>query len=91
MRWVLIAVAVVQPVIDVDANSRLVMGLIGIVFAFVWYNSDFATKDERRQRRVKTARPDSETVGRSAGRSAAGTYLAAKRLKKAVEERKRDS
>jgi hypothetical protein len=88
---VLIAVAVVQPVIDVDANSRLVMGLIGIVFAFVWYNSDFATKDERRQRRVKTARPDSETVGRSAGRSAAGTYLAAKRLKKAVEERKRDS
>lgn len=88
---VLIAVAVVQPVIDIDANSRLVMGLIGVVFAFVWYNSDFATKDERKERRVKSARPDSETVGRSAGRTAADTYLAAKRLKKAVAERKRDT
>jgi len=87
---VLIAVAVFQPVTDIDANARLVMGLLGVVFAFVWYNSDFATKDERRVRRQKTARPSSEEVGRSAGRTAADTYLAAKRLKKAVGDRKRE-
>lgn len=88
---VLVAVAVFQPFVDVDANARLIMGMLGVVFAFVWFNSDFATKDERKVRRVKTARPSSDTVGRSAGRTAADTYLAAKRLKKAVGDRKRDS
>jgi hypothetical protein len=96
-RWLdvavmgLVAVAVVQPVISVDANARLLMGVLGVVFAFVWWNSDFTTRDERKQRRTKAARPDAEQVGRSAGRSAAGTYMAAKRLKKAVVDDRRDT
>jgi hypothetical protein len=96
-RWVdvaiiaLIAVATVQPVIAIDANARLLMGLLGVVFAFVWWNSDFSTRSERKQRRTKTARPDAEQVGRTAGRSAAGTYMAAKRLKKAVVDDRRDT
>jgi hypothetical protein len=95
-RWldvaimILIAVATVQPVIAIDGNARLLMGLLGVVFAFVWWNSDFSTKDERKQRRTKAARPDAEQVGRAAGRSAAGTYMAAKRLKKAVVDDRRD-
>ncbi|MFK8025660.1 MAG: hypothetical protein AB8G26_17015 [Ilumatobacter sp.] len=84
----LIVFAVVQPFVSIDANARLVMGLLGVVFAFVWYNSDFATKDERQTRRVKTARPDAEATGRSAGRTAAEGYLAAKRLKKAVTDKR---
>lgn len=85
----LVAVAVVQPWIEIDSNGRILIGLLGIVLAFVWWNTDFATKDQRKQRRVRTPTPDSEQVGRSAGRSAAETYLAAKRLKKtAIDDRR---
>ena len=87
----LVAVAAVQPWIEVDANARILIGLLGVVLAFVWWNTDFATKDERKQRRRQTPTPDSEELGRSAGRSAAQTYLAAKRLKKSVIDDRRDS
>lgn len=86
----LVAAAVVQPWIDVDANARLLIALLGVVLAFVWWNTDFATKDERKQRRRQTPSPDSEQIGRSAGRSAAQTYLAAKRLKKAAIDDRRE-
>ncbi len=85
----LVAVAVVQPWIAIDANARILIGLLGVVLAFVWWNTDFATKEERQQRRRRTPTPDAEQVGRSAGRSAAETYLAAKRLKKAVVDDRR--
>jgi len=85
----LVAAAVVQPWVDIDSNGRILIGLLGVVLAFVWWNTDFATKDQRKQRRVRTPTPDSEQVGRSAGRSAAETYLAAKRLKKtAIDDRR---
>jgi uncharacterized membrane protein YhaH (DUF805 family) len=85
----LVAVAVVQPWIAIDANAQILIGLLGVVLAFVWWNTDFATKEERQQRRRQTPTPDAEQVGRSAGRSAAETYLAAKRLKKAVVDDRR--
>lgn len=85
----LVAVAVVQPWLDVDANARLIIALLGVVLAFVWWNTDFASKGQRRERRRRTPTPDAEAVGRSAGRSAAETYLAAKRLKKAVVDDRR--
>jgi hypothetical protein len=85
----LVAVAVGQPWVDVDANTRLLIALLGVVLAFVWWNTDFATKEERKQRRRQTPTPDSEQIGRSAGRSAAQTYLAAKRLKKAAIDDRR--
>ena len=85
----LVAVAVVQPWIDIDSNGRILIDLLGVVLAFVWWNTDFATKTERKQRRRQTPTPDAEQVGRSAGRSAAETYLAAKRLKKtAIDDRR---
>jgi uncharacterized membrane protein YhaH (DUF805 family) len=86
----LIAVAAVQPWVDIEAGTRLIIALLGVVLAFVWWNTDFATKDQRKQRRRQTPTPDAEAVGRSAGRSAAETYLAAKRLKKAVIDDRRD-
>lgn len=118
----LIVFASIQPVYEVDNSTRALMIGLGLVMAFVWWNTDFATRDERRQRRrgrseaaAKSAGttlgatrgstdgdadadadadvdsgPDSEQAGRSAGRSAAQTYLAAKRLKKAmVDDRKK--
>lgn len=87
----LVAVAVVQPWVDVEANARILIALLGVVLAFVWWNTDFATKDERKRRRRERATPDAEQLGRSAGRSAAGAYLAAKRLKKtAIDDRRKD-
>ncbi len=103
----LILFASVQPVYEVQRGTRALMIALGLVMAFVWWNSDFATRDERKKRRGSrssgaarsagravrekrnqvgddTARPDAEEAGRTAGRSAAQTYLAAKRLKKAM-------
>ena len=103
----LIVFASIQPVYEVQSATRALMIALGLVMAFVWWNSDFATRDERKERRGSRSsstarsagqavraksssdeeakpRPDSEEAGRSAGRSAAQTYLAAKRLKKAM-------
>lgn len=96
---VLIVVASVQPVVEVQNSTRVLMIALALVMAFVWWNSDFAVREERKQRRLSStarsagkaaaARPDSQEVGKAAGRSAAGTYLAAKRLKKAMVDDRR--
>jgi uncharacterized membrane protein YhaH (DUF805 family) len=86
----LVVIAVVQPWLEIDANARILIAMLGVVLAFVWWNTDFASKDERKQRRRRTPTPDAEAFGRSAGRSAAETYLAAKRLKKAVVDDRRN-
>lgn len=87
----LVAIAAVQPWFELETNARILVGLLGVVLAFVWWNTDFATKDERKDRRARRVAPDAEEVGRSAGRSAAEAYLAAKRLKKSmVDDRRSD-
>ena len=86
-----VAVAVVQPVVDVDNTARLLMALLGLVLTFVWWNTDFAMREQRKVRRRGATRPDAEAVGRNAGRSAAQTYLAAKRLKKAMVDDRRSN
>jgi hypothetical protein len=103
----LIIFAAIQPVYEIERATRALMIALCMVMAFVWWNSDFATSDERKERRgarssgvarsagkavsAKSSpgtdakpRSDVEDAGRSAGRSAAQTYLAAKRLKKAM-------
>lgn len=85
----LVAVAAIQPWVPLETNARILVALLGVVLAFVWWNTDFATKEERKERRRERATPDAEEVGRSAGRSAAGAYLAAKRLKKSVVDDRR--
>lgn len=109
----LILLAAIQPIYAVQGATRALMIALGLVMAFVWWNSDFSTRDERKERRGSrsagaartagravrskttadddaTSRPDAEEAGRNAGRSAAQTYLAAKRLKKAmVDDRKK--
>ncbi len=86
----LVVVVCVQPVIEVDSSTRLLMALLGFVMGFVWWNTDFATKSERKKRRVKTAGPSADEVGKTAGKTAAEGYLAAKRLKKAMIDDRRD-
>lgn len=100
--------ASIQPIYTVQTSTRAIMILLALVLGFVWWNTDFATRNERKERRrggshsAATAagraarstpadtKVDPEIAGRAAGRSAAQTFLAAKRLKKAmVDDRKR--
>ncbi|MEM1334354.1 MAG: hypothetical protein AAGG08_12950, partial [Actinomycetota bacterium] len=86
-RWidlVVIAVIVVgaaQPVVSIESSTRILMGLLAVVLAFVWWHTDFAMRPERKARRAATARPSSEEVGRSAGRTVARGIRGARRLK----------
>jgi hypothetical protein len=47
--------AAVQPAIEVDSNSRLVMLVMAAVQAFVWLNTNFVAKPTARQRRLAGA------------------------------------
>lgn len=77
-RWldvlvmVLLLVAAFQPVVDVDSTGRLLLGVIAFVMFFVWLNSDFAEKPVRKQRKAGAGRPESEEIGRKAGRVVGG-------------------
>ncbi|MFN3258245.1 MAG: hypothetical protein ACE37B_21405 [Ilumatobacter sp.] len=81
--------AAVQPVVSVGDNARLLMLMLAVVLAFVWWNTDFATKDERKARRMATkstrrrpSRPTSEEVGQKAGRLVGDGVNFARRAKK---------
>ena len=77
----LVILTVVQPFIEVDSSVRVLAALLAVVLAFVWWNTDFATKPERKARRRTMARPSSEEVGRQAGRTVADGIKAGRRLK----------
>ncbi len=86
-RWidvgviVLIVVGAVQPFVSIDSGTRILMLLLALVLGFVWWHTDFAMKPERKERRAARARPSSEEIGRSAGRSVAKGIKGARRLK----------
>ncbi len=86
-RWIdlvvigLVAVGSVQPFVSVESGTRVLMALLAVVLVFVWWHTDFATRPERKERRAATARPSSEEIGRSAGRSVAKGITGARRLK----------
>ena len=78
-RWFDVAVIAVLVVaallpVSIDNTSRAVMLAIGAVYAFVWWNSSFAT-------RVASTGPNdrSEAVGRVAGRLAGTAVRAARK------------
>ncbi len=67
----LIVVLAVQPWLPADGGTRGVMVAIAGVLGVVWYYTDFAEREERRERRMVAAagqRP--EEIGRTAGRVA---------------------
>jgi hypothetical protein len=84
-RWfdlvlmVLLLVMAVQPWLDVDNTSRILMAAIAAVYFFVWFHTDFADRAARRARRAARARPSSEERGRQAGRLVGDSVNALKR------------
>jgi hypothetical protein len=95
-RWLDIVVvlllvgAAFQPMFDVDSTGRLMLGAIAFVMFFIWLNSDFAEKPVRRKRKANLlegrARPQSEEIGKKAGRVVGDGVNAAKRLGKKLRE-----
>ncbi|MEO1059344.1 MAG: hypothetical protein AAFY28_20760, partial [Actinomycetota bacterium] len=59
---------------------------IAVVLGFVWFFTDFATKDERKARRAARARPASEELGQQAGRFVGDSINTAKRWKQAYDD-----
>ena len=99
-RWldvvvmVLLIVAAFQPVADVDSTGRLLLCGIAFVMFFIWLNSDFSEKaarkqekvQEKQERRERLARPQSEEIGKKAGRAVGGGVNAAKRLRQKMKD-----
>jgi hypothetical protein len=75
---VLVGVAV-QPWVDIDGTSRLMIGAIAFVLFFVWFHTDFEDREGRKARRAAKAKPSSEQRGRQAGRTVGDSVNAIKR------------
>jgi hypothetical protein len=77
-----VVAAAVQPWVDVDVGTRAIMIGVAVVYGFVWFYSDFAEKQARRERRAATATGDrGQDLGRSAGRLAGNAVTAWRRRK----------
>jgi hypothetical protein len=71
-----LVVAAALPWLDVDNTSRLLMVIVAVILAVVWWNSSFATPARRTPDEMVDR---SEAVGRFAGRAVANTVKAARR------------
>lgn len=79
---VVIAVLVgfaLQPWVEMSALGRLVLIAIAVPMVFLWWYTDWEERSGRKQRRAGRAGAHSGELGKSAGRKAAGAYLAGKR------------
>ena len=103
-RWLDVVVmlllvgAAFQPVLDVDSTGRLLLCGIAFVMFFIWLNSDFAEKAvskknkkrAKQARQLRLARPQSEELGKKAGRAVGGGVNTAKRMNKKRKETRQE-
>ena len=68
----LLVAAAVQPWFSVDNVTRTMLVAIAFVLFFIWFHTDFETRDERKSRKARQSRPSSEDYGRHAGRLVGG-------------------
>lgn len=94
-RWLdvvvmaLLVVAAFQPFVHVDSTGRAMLGAVTMILFFIWLNSDFTEKAERKsrlkvlkaERQQRLARPQSEEIGKKAGRMFGSGVKAARRYK----------
>jgi hypothetical protein len=74
-------VAAVQPVVHIEAASRLVMAAIACVMAFIWWQTSFVEKAQRRAA-ISADGGRSTEVGRLAGRAVGDGVNMVRRLRK---------
>ena len=99
-RWLdvvvmlLLVAALFQPAFDVDSTGQFLLGAIAFVMFFIWLNSDFTEKVDQKKnkqaqkaaRRERLARPESEEMGKKAGRVVGDGVNAAKRFGKKLKD-----
>lgn len=73
------AVAAVQPWVDVSSTGRVFMLGFLLPLGFLWFYTDWAERTGRKDRRVAAAGPTGEQVGKTAGRLAGSAYAAIKK------------
>ncbi len=76
---VALVAAAFQPWFEVDTTGQLLLILIALVLAVVWFHTDFEDRSGRKARRSAQARPSSEERGRQAGRVVGDTVNSLKR------------
>jgi hypothetical protein len=76
-----VTAAAVQPWVDVDVGTRVIMIGVAVVYGFVWFYSDFAEKQSRKERRAAATGDRGEDLGRTAGRLAGNAVTAWRRRK----------
>jgi len=75
-----ITVAAVQPWVALTASGRATMLVVLLPLGFLWFYTDWAEKQTRKQRRVERAPVGGEQVGRTAGRLAGTGYRTARQV-----------
>ncbi|NND74728.1 MAG: hypothetical protein HKN44_06935 [Ilumatobacter sp.] len=90
MVMALLVGAAFQPMFEVDSTGQLLLCGIAFVLLFIWLNSDFSEKAARKVNksalRESIARPESEEIGRKAGRAVGRGVNTAKRLGKKLKD-----
>jgi hypothetical protein len=76
-----------QPWIEVSVTGRGLMLIMLLPLGFLWFYTDWAERQARKERRKAAAGPTGEQMGRTAGRLAGSSYATAKQaLKKRSEQ-----
>ena len=79
----LLVAGALQPWISVDNTSRFLLIGVAFVMWFVWFHTDFSNKPSRAERKrrgeLPNQRPQSEAIGRGAGRVVGGGVNSLKR------------
>ncbi len=83
-----LALAAVQPWINVSSTGRLFLLGFLLPLGFLWFYTDWAERTSRKQRRAAAAGPTGEQVGKTAGRVAGNAYASAK---SAIKKRQQES
>ena len=93
-RWldlgvmIAIAVAALQPWVEVTSAGRAIMLVILLPLGFLWFYTDWAERPRRKDRRAGAAGPTGEQVGKTAGRLAGTAYTSART---AIKKRQQES
>lgn len=79
---VLLVVMGVQQWADIDIAGRLLLCVMAVVLAFIWFHSDFDDRATKRAARDADERATSEDIGRFAGRTVGQGVNAWKRMRR---------
>ena len=81
-----LASSTLQPWVEEDSTGRLLVGAITFVYFMVWFHTDFEERSDRKARRAARAKPESEELGKQAGRMVGDTVNSLKRWKDSITD-----